>query len=523
MKKRVWSLCRVSTEKQSESLDDIPLQRNAIEKFIKLHDDWILDREFVEVDVSGYKLKSSERSELVLIQEGAKNKDFEVFLVFMFDRIGRRWDDSPQVVEGIVTSGVEVWSVKEGQQKFDNHVDRLINFITFWQAGGESLKTSMRVKEQMEQLNEVGRFMGGSAPYGYEMYDSGIFKKDKNGKKIKELKFLRVNKEEESLVKLVYDLSINKGFGSNRIAKYLNLNHYLLREGGKWKANYITRILNNPIYKGYKRYNQKSELQPFNPEYVIIPEEIWDQSQQVSKQRKVSSKIGNDHPFPRKSELLFSGLVCCGYCGSKLLTDYSVKTYKKKDGSLTKNTAIRYYCNHRKNSSSDFEHEITQFGAKKYETNAKEELENQISQIDFAIIDNLIEKNIRHDIQEKKIEIEKRERLLNYKETELKGLESLRIKVELGQSKLSPEYIEGMMLDHQKGLIDFKRSMDSLKQEVIQDEEKLKNSSELKDLLSNWDEIYNRVDWDTKKIILSKIIKHISFRKDEIKLVLVLE
>ena len=50
---------------------------------------------------------------------------------------------------------IEVWSAMEGQQRFDNHVDKLLNYIRYWQASGESIKTSMRVKTRMEQLTQV--------------------------------------------------------------------------------------------------------------------------------------------------------------------------------------------------------------------------------------------------------------------------------------------------------------------------------------------------------------------------------
>ncbi len=521
MKKRVWALYRVSTARQSESIDDIPMQRNAINKFIEKHNDWILDKEFVEVDVSGFKLKSSERNKLVEIQEGVKNKQFEVFLVFMFDRIGRRWDDSPQVVEEIVTSGVEVWSVKEGQQKFDNHVDRLINFITFWQAGGESLKTSTRVKEAMGQFNEQGRYMGGKAPYGYETYDSGIFKKDKNGKKIKELKFLRINEVEANIVRLIFNLAIDKGYGTNRIAKYLNQNNYMTRVNGKWLSNYISRILHNPIYKGYKRYHEdkeNSKLQPFNADYVIIKEEVWIKIQEIMSNRKYNKVDNANINIPTKSKLLLSGLVDCGYCGQKLLTDYTIKYYVKKDGTTTKFKVTRYYCRHRKNLNTNFKHEITQFGTKKYETEVLLLLENKLSQIDFSMLDELIEENIENGVAEKKTELAKRKQILNEKENESNALKSLRIKVELGQSKLSSDYVENMMLTCDNEIEQLKESVKILDEEITQEQLKLNSSSEIKDLYQNWKTIFYNADFDRQKVILAKVIKHISFKKNEIDL-----
>lgn len=61
---------------------------------------------------------------------------------------------------------IEVWSVNEGQQRFDNHVDKLLNYIRYWQASGESIKTSLRTKTRLEQLTEDGHFTGGGVPYG---------------------------------------------------------------------------------------------------------------------------------------------------------------------------------------------------------------------------------------------------------------------------------------------------------------------------------------------------------------------
>ena len=71
---------------------------------------------------------------------------FDILLVFMFDRLGRRDDETPFIVEWFTKQGIEVWSVNEGQQRFDTHVDKLMNYIRYWQASGESLKTSVRTR-----------------------------------------------------------------------------------------------------------------------------------------------------------------------------------------------------------------------------------------------------------------------------------------------------------------------------------------------------------------------------------------
>ena len=69
-----------------------------------------------------------------------QNGKFDILLVFMFDRLGRKEDGTPFVVEWFVNNGIEVWSAEEGQQRFDTHVDKLMNYIDIWQASGESLE-----------------------------------------------------------------------------------------------------------------------------------------------------------------------------------------------------------------------------------------------------------------------------------------------------------------------------------------------------------------------------------------------
>ena len=87
----------------------------------------------------------------------------------MFDRIGRRDDETPFAVEWLVRNGVSVWSVCEGEQRFDNHVDKFTNYIRYWQAAGESEKISERTRTRIRQLTEEGCFTGGQCPYGYRL------------------------------------------------------------------------------------------------------------------------------------------------------------------------------------------------------------------------------------------------------------------------------------------------------------------------------------------------------------------
>ena len=146
--KRVVCLYRVSTVGQVDK-DDIPMQKQYCREFAKRQTDWKIVKEFSEKGVSGFKISAKDRDAIQEIQKMALQGEFDILLVFMFDRLGRKDDETPFVVEWFVKQNVEVWSAMEGQQRFDNHVDKLLNYIRYWQASGESIKTSLRVKEAL--------------------------------------------------------------------------------------------------------------------------------------------------------------------------------------------------------------------------------------------------------------------------------------------------------------------------------------------------------------------------------------
>lgn len=159
MENRVDCLYRVSTDKQvnynDKSQANLLMQRKACHRFAE-EKGWTIVHEEQEDGVSGHKVRAENRDKLQLIKERAQQGKLDILLVFMFDRIGRIADETPFVVEWFVKNGIRVWSTQEGEQRFDNHTDKLTNYIRFWQADGESEKTSIRTKTALGQLVEDG-------------------------------------------------------------------------------------------------------------------------------------------------------------------------------------------------------------------------------------------------------------------------------------------------------------------------------------------------------------------------------
>ena len=104
--KRVNALYRVSTKGQVDKMkDDIPMQKIACHEFAK-EKGWVIVNEYYEKGVSGFKVSANDRDAIQELKEAAKNKEFDVLLVYMFDRLGRRDDETPFVEVLTLSPGV---------------------------------------------------------------------------------------------------------------------------------------------------------------------------------------------------------------------------------------------------------------------------------------------------------------------------------------------------------------------------------------------------------------------------------
>lgn len=335
--KRVYCLYRVSSAGKNEE-NDIPMQKIACRTFAE-EQGWEIVREFIENGVSGYKLTLNERDALRIIREDACLRKFDILLVFMFDRIGRRDDETPFVVEYLVNNGVSVWSVCEGEQRFDNHVDKLTNYIRYWQASGESEKISERTRTRIRQLTEEGFFTGGYNAYGYD-----LVRRERLNKKNVPTCELQINEQEAEVVRLIFNKAIKEGYGPQRIANYLNQQHILTRKQKSWNQASISNILKNRLYTGVlSKGNMESKamkhMQIINTETFAAAQEI---RQIRNKRHDVAEKT---IPRSTRGTMLLSGFLFCGHCGARMNGSLSQHTYVRKDGSVNPKQYYRYRCN----------------------------------------------------------------------------------------------------------------------------------------------------------------------------------
>jgi DNA invertase Pin-like site-specific DNA recombinase len=511
--KRVWCLYRVSTKGQVSADEDIPMQKNACYEFVSKQKGWKVTNELFELGVSGWKKKANERDALNDIREAAVNREFDVLLVFMFDRLGRRDDETPFVINFLIENEVEVWSVNEGQRKIEQHVDKLINYISSWQSSGESIKTSLRVRESKKQLSEQGYFQGGVAPYGFKVVETDQpHWKDKD-RKIKEL---IPDEYESKVVKLIYNLYIERNYGYRKIIDYLNENGYRNREGGLFLISSISRVLDNPIYIGRKRYKsfkgKEGDTQPYNESLRIIPDEVFYKVQEMKQKRRDAIHDQDKEGIPLAGKLMFSGMAYC-QCGAKLAGNYLYRTYKGSDGVEKKTIIYRYRCPLNKGNVN---HGKNNWGAKKYDKLIIQNVKVILSHIN-------IEQFIDSSVNKKKEKFDTKVNALKNLEKEhaqfTKQLDKLNLEIAnslLGNSTFTPEQLSGAITNIQGQLNQVNDKIELLKKEIAKEEDNYFEVKYTADELKNWEDKFDQADDDLKKAMLSRIVDKVVFSKDEV-------
>lgn len=326
--------------------DDIPMQREACREFAQRMG-WTVGKEFLEKGVSGFKVSVTDRDAIQELKAAALRNEFQILLVFMFDRIGRIDDETPFVVEWFVKHGIRVWSVQEGEQRFESHVDKLMNYIRFWQASGESEKTSMRIKTRMQQLTAEGSYTGGGVPFGYQLEKRGRL--NKRGKEIYDLV---INPVEAEWVVEIFEKTVKYGYGSHRLATYLNENGVRTHSGAKFQCNTIIRILRNKLTCGYMVSGDT--VSPHMKELQIIDEKMFERAQYILEQRAMKHSDERQIALSTKSQAMLSGVMFCAHCGGRMTSNMHTEKYTvKSTGEVKEKHYLRYICYHRSRKLCD--------------------------------------------------------------------------------------------------------------------------------------------------------------------------
>ena len=326
---------RVSTKGQVDH-DDIPMQKIDCRKFAQKQG-WRVVKEVAEKGVSGSKVSASKRDAIQQLKEEAANGEFDILLVYMFDRLGRIESETPFVLEWFVQHGIEMWSTHEGQQKIETHGDKLMNYIRFWQAAGESEKTSIRTRDRIRQIVSSGHFAGGFVPYGYRAVDKG-----RVNKRDQPVKDLEIDPEEAAWVREVFEKVANEGASGYAMARMLNDRGLCTRQGARFQSVNIRRMIRHEGYTGY--LITKAARSEFIQELQIVDEKLFARANEVIDCR--SKKLAQEKNIAAKTNnpTLLAGIVVCAHCGAKMSAFLHTDRYKLADGTIREKVQAKYNC-----------------------------------------------------------------------------------------------------------------------------------------------------------------------------------
>lgn len=344
---------RVSTDMQGESIENQIDQ--ATEFIARLGEEYVVDEEciFVDTAVSGYYTSVFERDAMKLAIEYAKQKKYQVLVFKEISRVGRDKQENPAIVGMFEQYGIRVIAINDNYDSLNK--DNITFDILSVLAEQESIKTSSRVSSARRQKALRGQW-GGEAPIGYKV--------DPDTKK------LVIDEEKKHVPKLIFDLYVNHGLGTFKIAQYLNAKGILTKNNREWSRKTVSGVLTNQAYIGNvvhgmrknilkrtyddtgRMTKKKMQVRTDPSEWTIVEnahEPIIDKETFLEAQSILNSRKHNRKP--RRAYHPLTGILFCGQCGEGMVCQkrsnkdkeyryYICKTYHKYGRSKCSQTNI---------------------------------------------------------------------------------------------------------------------------------------------------------------------------------------
>ena len=224
---------RVSTEEQAQEGFSLDAQMSRLEAYCESMG-WEIAGRYREEGHSGRT--SEKRPEYQRMM--SEKDDWDIVLVLKMDRIHRNSVEFAKMISDLKESGKDFCSMNED---FDTKtaMGRFTMDLVQRIAQLESEQIGERVKAGMEQKAKFGKgILGSPNPYGYEI---------KDGK-------LTVIDDEKYAVRAIFKMC-SSGYSMNKVSEYLNDAMIPAKKGGKWNRQEIDKILHNPLYAGYVRWD----------------------------------------------------------------------------------------------------------------------------------------------------------------------------------------------------------------------------------------------------------------------------
>ena len=326
LKLRVCFYARVSTDKD-EQLHSLSAQISFFNDYISKVPNWEFVGSYIDEGISGTSV--NKREEFLRMIEEAKRHKFDLILTKEISRFSRSTLDSIKYTQELLSNGVGVYFLNDNINTILPDSELRLTMMSSI-AQDEVRRLSERVSFGMKRSIDNGVVLGCSNIYGYV--------KDK-GK-------LVIDEEQAEMIKIIFDRYANTTDGLSKVSRYLFSLGYKSRTGKRIDTTILTRIIENPKYKGYycghkskvldyrtkqkKRLNESDWIiyKDYDNVPPIVSEELWERANIKLKQRQDSftNRAVNKAVF--QNRYTYSGKI---YCGCHNLTYHRSSAGKRKN------------------------------------------------------------------------------------------------------------------------------------------------------------------------------------------------
>lgn len=293
---RVATYTRVSTLEQAEEGYSIQEQQDKLEKFCEVKS-WTIVKRYSDPGRSGANIHRPGLTELI---KDAKNKAFDLVVVYKLDRLSRSQKDTLYIIEDVLQAkDIGFVSLSENFDTSTAFGKAMIGILSvFAQLEREQIKERM-------SMGKLGRAKSGKAmgwsnvPFGYTLKND----------------VYEIDEFQAGIVREIYKKYLS-GVGPHRISDDLN-NEGFLGKNKKWSYKTIRDVLENITYAGFTKY--KNQVFPGLHKPIIS----IDDYNEVQRQIKIRAVENSVTPRPFRSKYMLSGLLKCYYCNCTLQINVS--------------------------------------------------------------------------------------------------------------------------------------------------------------------------------------------------------
>lgn len=372
----VVAYLRMSSERQNPRSPDQQLQV-IMETVRHLNYPWCIAKSYRDAGISGRLVRN--RPEFALMRRELLTGVVKASLILVdsFDRLGRS-NALPEVLREFERHNIFVVSADRQFANPCNSIGRFTQVLDQFRSTEENATKARMVLRGKADAARQKFWPGGPAPFGYvldpQVPTAGAYKKIRS--------HLKIDPIQSGIVKLAFDLAIEKGWGQEKIAAYLNDHAEIPSELKPFSGATIGRMFDNTVYcgdlvwgvRGWDVVDDRRVSQAKSQDEIVHVSEFCEgivsrekfQSLQVI--RDARRKKFKDRDAKRKSKqgggglgqtLVYplSGLVRCE-CGRAMVPTSSA-AYTKKDGTSARYVAYACparagICSNRKRAPEDW-------------------------------------------------------------------------------------------------------------------------------------------------------------------------